>query len=298
MKISFSTDEHKIPVLIRFKTDKGEFKAAIASIQIVEPEATTQPTPSPVQTPRPTSTPKPPPTPTPYVENQPLAAELSFALGETLEYKISANSQPAGSFTLQAKERKQFLGEDSLLLTATVTGVEQGNQAFSVNDVIKAQVNPETLAPQQIEIKFAGSLSNFNQIAQFDQKTGFITVNGANRTEAPVGTHSILSLIYAVRSFNLKPSKDPSNPVNDTRVAVFWDTQPYVFTLRPSSAELITLQGEKVSAQLISINTGNAQLDLLNIKLWLSNDEKRVPLRFSFGSYQADLISQTNIPPK
>jgi hypothetical protein len=104
-----------------------------------------------------------------------------------------------------------------------------------------------------------------------------------------------LSLIYAVRSFNLKPSKDTYNPINDTRVAVFWENKPYIFTLRPSTAEIIDIKGMKISAQLISVNTGNPQLDSLNIKVWLSNDSRRLPLRFSAGQYQADLISEKNL---
>ena len=116
--------------------------------------------------------------------------------------------------------------------------------------------------------------------------------------EIPVGTHSILSLAYAIRSFNLKPSKDLNNPVNDTRVAVFVGDQAFVFTLRPANAEFISLKGEKISAQLISITTGNPQIDELKLQLWLSNDAKRLPLRLSIGAYQADLIGETKIQPK
>ena len=95
-----------------------------------------------------------------------------------------------------------------------------------------------------------------------------------------------------MRSFNLKVSKDLSNPVNDTRVAVFWESKAYVFTLRPSPPAILTINGEKASAQMITINTGNPQLDALAIKVWLDNNS-RVPVRFSVGAYQADLISTT-----
>ena len=93
----------------------------------------------------------------------------------------------------------------------------------------------------------------------------------------------------------MKPSKDLSNPVNDTRVAVFWNARPYVFVLRPSNPDTITLDGEKVGAQMISINTSNPQLDALSIKVWLSTDDRRVPLRFTAGTFQADLVSESNI---
>lgn len=297
LRVNFSADENKIPVLIRFKTAKGEFRASLASYQVTEPEIEIQPTPQQVQTPRPIQTPKPIATPTPFQNNQPLLKELPFELGETLDFQISQASQNIGTIRLQASERKQFAGQDSLFLTAKITN-SQNNSLFKINDGIVANVNPDTLAPQQLEIKFNGSLSFLNQISVFDQQTGFITLNGVNRVESPVGTHNLLSLIYAVRSFNLKPSKDPSNPVNDTRVAVFWEKQPYIFILRPSNAELLNLRGEKVSAQLVTVVTGIQQLDMQGIRIWLGNDDKRLPLRFSLGAFQADLIGESLVIPK
>lgn len=296
--VNFSSDAARIPVLIRFRTAKGAFRAELASVQTIEPEVAAQPTPAPIQTPRPAATPKPTVTPTPYIENEPLAAELPFKLGETLEYQISNNGQMLGFITLQAKERKQFSGQDSLLLTAAVTGTQPNQQVFRLNDSIQAQVNPLSLAPQDIQLKLTGALSPFNQQISFDQRTGIATINKAKQVDIPVGTHSILSLAYAIRSFNLKPSKDLTNPVNDTRVAVFLDSQAFVFTLRPSNADIINLQGERVSAQLVTITTNNTNIDQYNLRLWLSNDDKRLPLRLMFGTYQADLVSEKLISPK
>jgi len=296
LRINFSVDEARVPVLIRFQTAKGDFRAELASLQTIEAE--TEPTPVLIQTPQTQITPRPKATPTPYIENQPLLADLPFELGETLEYQISFLGKYFGNVTLQAKERKQFLGQDSLLLTATASLTQPGNPLLNLNDGIRARVNPDSLAPQQIELKSTGFFSQYNQTAQFDQKNGLVTFNGASRVEIPVGTHSLLSLAYAVRSFNLKPSKDRKNPVNDTRVAVFVGSKAYVFTLKPSDGEIINLKGERISAQLIVILTGNQSIDQLGLKLWLSNDEKRLPLRLVIGNYQADLISETKIQPK
>ncbi len=300
LRINFSSDAARVPVLIRFKTTKGDFRAELASLQVTDPEisALTPPVAITIQAPRPQPTPKPIATPTPYVENEPLSMDLPFLLGETLEYQVTNNGQMLGLVTLQAKERKQFQGQDSLLLTATVTETQPGQQVLFLNNGLRAQVAPDSLAPQQIELNFSGVLSPYNHKFIFDQKSGFVITNNASQIEIPVGTHSILSLAYAIRSFNLKPSKDPNNPVNDTRVAVFLDAKAYVFTLRPSNADIINLQGEKTSAQLVSISTGNPNIDQYNLRLWLSNDEKRKPLRLSFGSYQADLISEKQISPK
>jgi len=307
-RINFSNDEARIPALIRFKTSKGDFRGEIASIQIIEPEGLPEGIATPIPTPLPQATPKPIATPAPYIENEPLSADLPFTLGETLEYQISTNGQYLGNVTLQAKERKQFtyriagentpITEDSLILTARVTGTQPGQQILNLNDSIIANVNPESLSPQQIVFKFSGLFAAYNQTVQFNQKTGKAAFNGANQMDIPVGTHSVLSLVYAVRAFNLKPSKDATNPVNDTRVAVFLGNDSYVFRLRPSNAEILNLKNEKISAQLITVSTGNPQIDQLGLRLWLSTDEKRLPLRFTLGSYQADLISENQISPK
>lgn len=293
-KINLSVDEAKVPAAIRFKSAKGEFRARIASIQNVEPQVEPSPTPIPVATPRPT--PIATPTPLAYVDNQPLLPELSFVLGETLEYRVSAGGQAIGTFILQATERKRVNGMDSLLLSA-VAGDSQGG-IFTKGDSIRAIVNPATLAPRKLDVNVTGSLSNLNQSVMFDEKRNVIMFKGTGQVEAPVGTHSILSLVYAMRSFNLKPSKDSTNPINDTRVAVFWENRTYIFTLRPSDAELTSWRGDKVSAQLINITTGNALLDSQNIKIWLANDDRRVPIKFQIGRYQAELISEKIIAPK
>lgn len=296
-RINFSADDQKLPVAVRFKTAKGEFQALLASVQMIEPE--TQPTPKPVLTPTPIPqlTPTPIPTPTPSLDNQPLSANLPFTLGETLEYRITSSGQIVGAFLLQAKERRTIDKKDVLFLSATITRVERGFGIFSTGDKITAQVNAESLVPYQFDAKFTGTLSSFNQSVRFDQERG-VALSGAAQTQIPLNTHSLLSLIYAIRSFNLRAVWDDKNPIMDTRVSVFYDGQFYVFNVRPHEPEIITLNNEKLSVQKITVITGNPQLDALSMKIWLSNNEKRTPLRFSIGSYQADLVSETIIQPK
>lgn len=300
LKINITNDDVRIPAMVRFKTAKGKFIVTLAGMQIIGPNPEPQPTPSvvPSLVPVPTlaPTPKPEPKETPYFDDQPLPADLPFLLGEKLDYRISIGGRSAAVMTVSAKERKMFAKTDSLLLAARITSVEPGNGVFFIGDLVDAQVNPESLAPKHLEIKFAGSLNTFNQIADFDQDEGFISIGGVKRVDSPVGTHSIISLLYAARSFDLKPGKELTDPVNDTRVAVLWDSKPEVFILRPSTPALIDHEGKKVSAQMVSVSTGgqNPQLDQLSIKLWLSTDRSRVPLKITAGAYQAELITPEN----
>jgi hypothetical protein len=303
-RINYSSDEAHLPVLIRFKTQKGEFRAALASVQTILPETQVEPTPvltATTPTPLVIQTPRPQPTSTPYVDNQPLSEDLPFALGETLNYRVTSLGQNIGTVTVQAKEHKQIRGRDgfprdSLLLTATVSGAGQQKGILNVGDSINSYVDPVSLAPMNIELKLTGALAPNNQVVQFEQSGGFAFDNTGNRVEIPVGTHSLLSLAYAIRSFSLTQSKISINPVNDTRVAVFVGNKPYVLILRPSTVETIEMAGAKVSAQVVSITTGNPQIDQLNLRIWLSNDARRLPLRLSVGGYQADLQSAVQAP--
>ncbi len=293
VRVNLTTDELKLPVLVRLKTSKGLFRAGLSSVQMIEPETAPQPVAAPVRTPLPERTPKPVVTPTPFVENLPLPAELAFDLGERLEYKIIKGGQQVARMTLTAKERIRFNEADTLVLEAAFLDLHPG-APFAGGDYIRAYVDPESLAPRQVESKLAGELRPYSGIVKFE-RDGSSILFGTNRVDAPVGTHSILSLLYAARSFNLKPSRDLNNPINDTRVAVFWESQPFVFTLRPSAPEVIALDGKQVAAQLVTVKTGNGVLDQLNIKVWLGNDDARIPLRFMLGNYQADLVSATTI---
>ncbi|MEP7149752.1 MAG: DUF3108 domain-containing protein [Acidobacteriota bacterium] len=295
VRVNVSNDDVRLPVVIRFHTSKGDVRAGLASVQTIEPETVSDATPEPVRPPLPERTPRPIVTPTPYIDNQPLTADLAFELGERLEYEIVSGGRQVAMMRLAAKERKQFDGVDGLLLEATFSDMRPGSP-FAVGDVMRAYVNPDTLAPRELEMKFSGSLRAFSSVVRFEEKGSSITIGG-NRIDAPVGTHSILSLLFAARSFNLKPSSDLNNPINDTRVAVLWESQPHVFTLRPSPADVIMLDGKPVGAQLVTVSTKNSILDQLNIQVWLGNDHSRIPLRFIIGTFQANLVAASKVIP-
>jgi hypothetical protein len=285
-------DPNRLPILISFKSEKGEFRATIASFQIIQPapKGPTAPAPTPTLPQMPTP-PRPKPTPIPYIENQPLSTELPFVLGETLSYKLSRKGEEVGIVVLQAKERKEFDGKDSLLLIATATWIKP--QSFlSSGDKIISQVEPFILTPYAFEAK----LKNYNESVLFNQELGFAVnqLNG-NRIEMPVGTHSLLSLAYAIRTFSFLPL---SNKVRDVRVAVFFNKKYHIITLRPVGQEEIALNNRRVVARVISISADVPEFNKLNTKVWISDDASRLPLRFAIGEFTAELKSVEVVPPE
>lgn len=300
MVVLLSNDEQRIPAGIRFRTLKGEVRATVASIQSIVPGVDASPTPSPVavQTPRPTPAPTPVPTPLPYVDDQPLSPDLPFVLGENLEYRITMGGQEVGRAVLRVDSRRQFNGADSLLLSAILRDAPVGSAAFRAGDRLQSWVDPITLVPRQFTVNLGSAAGVVDQTAVFDPVTGMISVAGATPFEAPVGTHSVLSLLYAMRSFNLKPSRDNTNPTNDTRVAVFWNGKATVFSLRPGAPELIEIGGAKIQAQPVSITTNNEQLEQFSPKVWLSDGVRRTPLKIALGPYELLLTGETVLPAK
>jgi Protein of unknown function (DUF3108) len=298
LTVSFTNDERKIPVLIRFKTIKGEFVATIASIQNIAPIVEeVESTPTPKSTPIPQTTPKPTPVPVKYKENQQLSPDLPFLLGEKLLYAVSSNGQTLANVTLRAKERKLIGGKDTLVLSSEFSDANASNKVFKESDSIISLNDPESLSPNRFEINLGGVFGRFNQIVQFDQNRGTAIAAGTQQ-EIPIGTYDLLSFAYAIRSFNLKRSNDSTNPVNDTRVAVFIGSKPFVFIVRPQSLETLEFLGRKISAQKVSFSTGNPNIDFLSPQLWLSNDRRRLPLKFSITVggkvFVAQLINVTN----
>jgi hypothetical protein len=277
VSVYLSNDEREIPVLIRFKTNKGEFTATVASIQDITPETEVVPSPTPKATPIPLVTPKPVSTPEPYKDNQPLSTELPFTLGEKLTYELLSNGQQFANVNLHVKERKLLNKQDNVVFEATISNTKIAGQNI---DFVRSLNDTNSLTPNIFEIKLSGIFSKFNQTVQFNQSLGLVSF-GSSQTEIPIGTYDLLSFAYAIRSFNLKPSKDASNPVNDTRVAVFIGSKAVVFTLRPQITESIEFNGRKISVQKISFSTGNPSIDSLSPQLWLSNDRRRLPLKFS-----------------
>jgi hypothetical protein len=296
LRLNIDNGTNRLPVLIRAKMQNGEVRAKISSVQVTSPEPVA--TPIPIETPRPVVTPTPSPTPEIYVNNQPLSEELAFVLGERLEYRVTYGAQVAGKIVFEAKERKQFNGLDSLLITATVAQANPPSTAFVLGDRITAQVDPTTLLPRQAELVFGGPLAAFGQTAVFDERTSSVTYGGINKVDVPVGTHSVLSLLYAMRSFKLNPTPDSTNPVNDTRVSVFWANKANIFVLRPVAAEITTADGRKIPAIVANITTNDPVLDQLSPKVWLSQDARRVPLKFSIGQFQFELENSSVILPK
>jgi hypothetical protein len=96
----------------------------------------------------------------------------------------------------------------------------------------------------------------------------------------------MLSVLYALRSFNLTPPKRNA-------VSILINNRPRTLFITSVKREMIDLGGQKIAAVQLSLTTDDQQGDKLGLRLWVSEDNRRLPLRLTantpLGQARADL---------
>ena len=125
-----------------------------------------------------------------------------------------------------------------------------------------------------------------NWIVTNDQSSGAATFNDGARVEVPIGAHDLLSVLYALRSFDLTPPKRSA-------VAILINKRPRTLSISALRRETIELGGQRIPAVELSLTTDDPQGDRFNLRLWVSADSRRLPLRLTattpLGPVRADL---------
>jgi hypothetical protein len=283
IRIYFSDDERHVPVLITAKHKAGEIRIELAGSEFVTPV-----------TPAPTPSPRPPialgpPTPTAPIVNRAAPSEsseplnLPFKVGEQLNYQVflADSSTPVGMASFQVRARSRYIERDGLLFAvrAQTTGVVQ--KLFVADDRISTYVDPKTLLPFRGEMNLAEGKRRVNQTLTFNQDHGAVTTDKGDRIEIPVGTHDYISFFYAARTFALAPPKRNA-------VSMLINNKPKTVFLSSLKRETIQLGSQKIPAIAVSITTDDAESDKFVLRAWISDDDRRLPLR---------LLAQTELGP-
>ena len=217
-----------------------------------------------------------------------LPAGLPFNAGEQLNFNIYLENvqQPVGSASFQVRARSKYFERDGLLLTGKAQTVGTAQTIFSANDEINTYVDPTTLLPFRFEMRLQESKRRTNQTVTIDQDRGNATTETGARMEVPVGTYDLLSVFYALRSFNLKSPKPNA-------VSLLVNNRPRTLFITFLKRETIELGGQQLPALQLSLTTDDAQGDRNALRLWVSDDQRRLPLRITAttpsGRVRADL---------
>lgn len=290
VRVYFSDDERHVPVLITAKYKVGDIRAELAGSEL--PEGAPPVTPTGPTTVTPSTNPqRPTPTPTPASTNtgSGTLSNLPFSIGEQLNFNFYlANSpQPVGTSSFLVRGRSKYFGRDGILLTFRGQTTGAIARLFTANDQINSYVDPATLVPFRTELNLQEGRRRLDQTLTIDQERGVALISDKGiRIDIPVGTHDLISVLYALRSFNLTPARR-------TAVSLLVNNRPLTLFITTIKRETIELGSQRVPAIQLAITTDDPKADRYNLHLWVSDDRRRLPLRITattpIGPVRADL---------
>jgi len=191
---------------------------------------------------------------------------------------------------LSLKTRGRFFNRDGLQFTWLAQ--TSGGGILPIKDQMTSFVDPETLIPFRTEINFAeGSWRNARNY-NLDQERGLATVEGkTDRQEIPIGTHDLVSALYAIRTFDF-------SGLRQNAISIMAVDRPRTLFVKAERRETIDLNGQKVPAIMLKVTTDDQDPDKLQIRIWIGDDARRLPLRIMASMGTAAVRADLVITPK
>lgn len=285
LKVFFSDDARHLPVLATARLSGGEVRAELAASDVIKsvgPPPLTRPAVVPVAPA--TSLPSQPSTPS----SDTTLDALPFKVGEQLNYRVflGTMTQSAGTATFHVRARGNNFSRDSLHYSVSAQTSPAIQGMFVANDQITSYVDVKTLLPFRTEMKLVEGKSRKNQILSINQEHGVATTDQNLKIEIPVGTHDYLSFFYLARTFNLTPPRRNA-------VSLLVNNKPTTLFIGAIKRETIQLGSQSIPAIQVSLTTDDPQPDKFQLRAWISDDRRRLPLRLTamteLGPVRADL---------
>jgi hypothetical protein len=184
------------------------------------------------------------------------------------------------------KARGRYFNRDGLLFSVAAQTNGPGSRVFAVNDQINSYIDPSTLLPFRTELNLSEGKYRYVRAFSLDQNRGAAVSDTRERIDIPVGTHDLISAVYAIRTFDLWPKKRNA-------ISIMGTSQPRTLFVESLRRETIEVGGQKISAIMVSLTTDDSLSDKMQIRLWLGDDARHLPLRITavtpLGPVRADL---------
>ena len=284
VRVYFSDDERHVPVLMTAEIGDGDLRAEVAASEIVAPVIAAPEVKPPVAV-----TPGPIPAPTTTAPTMPAVnTNWPFSVGEQLNYQIFIGSgvTPMGIATFQVKGRSRYFERDGLYFTVNAQTTNELSRVFTARDTIDSYVDPQALFPFRTVMNLLEGRRRLNQTLTINQEAGVAMSDQGARIEVPVGTHDYVSFFYAVRTLNLAPNRK-------SVVSMLVENKPKTLFITSLKRETIQLGERAVPAIALSIITDDPDPDKYQLRMWISDDRRRLPLRIActtkLGPLRADL---------
>ena len=278
IKVYFSDDAGHVPVLLTGRLNSGELRAELAGSELIKPpEEKPKPTPTIVVAPAPANPPPPP-----RLENVP------FTLGEQLNYQvfIGGGNTALGLASFQVRGRARYFERDGLFLSVVAQTTNAAAQLFTARDQVDSYVDPKGMLPYRTVLNLQEGRRRLIETLTLNQEAGSATSDKGTKIDMPVGTHDYVSFFYTLRTLNLTPTKKSA-------VSVLVENEPKTIFVDAIKREMIQLGDRTLPAIALTLTTDDPEPDKYRLRMWVSDDSRRLPLRFActtrLGPLRADL---------
>lgn len=216
-------------------------------------------------------------------------------VGERLTYELSWLNILAGTAVLEVAEGGTH-SQALLKLMMTAQSSPKVTRFYPVDNRVESLVSPDTFLSEHMTFhRREGKRKNdFDYTFHHDQGSVTAVKDGVAETlPIPPGTFDAISCLYYVRSL---PQFTPGTTES---LSVHHDKKNYKLEVRVEGLE--TIKGPWGKAEVIRLLVimpfQGIFLNQGNIRVWLTNDGRRIPLRMKarviIGSIVADLVSGT-----
>jgi hypothetical protein len=291
-RVFFSDDQRHVPVLAVTRISTGEIRAELAGSGFVAtPPAPATPTPTPVAG----TPPARPPLVIPATPADSDPTDLPFKVGEQLNYQVYLPTiqAPIASASFHVRARSKYFDHDGFMFTLSAQTTNALQKLFVANDSMVSYVDPKTLLPFHTEFTFNEGRNRFADKLTVNQDYGTATTEKGQRIEIPIGTHDYLSYFYLLRTFNLSPPKRNA-------ISILVNNKPKTLFVTGVKRETIQVGSQNIPAILVSLTTDDQDADKYQLRAWISDDKRRLPLRLTamtqLGPIRADLAIIPVIP--
>ncbi|MFT5749166.1 MAG: hypothetical protein ACI93S_000419 [Ancylomarina sp.] len=212
---------------------------------------------------------------------------------EHLKYVIHYGFIRGGKASLKLKSER-YKGHDvhHLILTGRTTGIT--NSLFGVKNTYESFVDKETLLPiKAIRNIKEGSYKRYNELL-FDRENNKVLSKRSGEKDVVEGVHDILSAFYFART---KLFNSDLVEGQDLKIDTYFSDKPFLLQLKFMGYETINSKIGKIKCYkfIPVVETGRAFKNKDDMRIWISADENKVPIRVQFdlfiGSLRCDLVN-------
>lgn len=216
-----------------------------------------------------------------------------FQVGERLTYNVSWLNINAAVAVMEISALDRATDGSLAKLVGTAQSRPILTRIFPVDNRVESEIDLPSLVPAHMTFRRREGKRKEDIEYVFHQREGTVTAVRGGTTETlpiPTGTQDIISCLYYTRSVL------PLTPGSSLTMNVYHDKKNRPVEVRVEEIEVIKGRwGSAETARLLVIMPFHGLfMNQGNIRVWLTTDERRTPLRMRakvvLGSIVADLV--------